>query len=602
MRIKLQIMMSLKNQLVVVFVFFLHSLFAQYFEFQWSDKIEYSNNKNGFFTGYINTNDKHIYTLNRNYAVSPLHKSDKIKLTSYDKATMTEVASVAVRGFLENEASKNDYLGLDFCKALVTEDNVLVFWTKLINTDSTKTEELYVESFKLGLERDKKIRKVYSTVEKVDVEQSPYSPSMIVVSANKETENVLIGSELHQDGKNVVFRYMILSSQLGASHEHQISLPSKSEKEPNGVTSTYVLGNDGNIYIRSTVMLNREELKAKKPNDPKSFLILTVINPLSKYKITLEMKGDNKTITDFSYLVTGTKTKLYGFFGDLLKDPNGIDKQGVFYTEIDSDTLTDVKLNYSYFEKTSLNKLFPKSKGGRKKPGDADKQSKEEELNTRFDIENIFLMEDGNVVLFFTRKYNYSEITSKSDLDGNNIYKTDYYCEKNNVSAIRITDAGKILWTSNIERSITYKGTDISDVRVIYKLNKFYVIYGIEYGTENESRKSKKLSEYRDNIDYVTFDPVSGRSKKLNLPVNAEDVLKQDRRVVDPKSVTVYDGNFYFSKMIVKQKLAWYIANVLFVPTIYYSVLSGNPKHASGDLGVLCLMPGKPNKKKAGKK
>jgi hypothetical protein len=53
--------------------------------------------------------------------------------------------------------------------------------------------------------------------------------------------------------------------------------------------------------------------------------------------------------------------------------------------------------------------------------------------------------------------------------------------------------------------------------------------------------------------------------------------------------------------MIVKQKVVWNIANVLFLPTIYYSVLSGNTKYGKGDLSVLNLMEGKPNKKKSKK-
>lgn len=591
--------MTLKKKLFVAFVFFLQTLFAQYFEFQWSDKIEYSNNKNGFFSGFINTNNQYIYTLNSNYAVSPLNKNNKLKIIAYNKTSMTELASVALKGYPENEASKNDYLTLDYHKTVVLEDRVLVFWTKLINTDSTKTEELYVESFKLDLLPDKKIKKIYSSNQRVDVQQSQFSPSSIVIASNNESDQLIIGSEIHKPGKKVRFNYMVLSSQLNTSQENEISLPSLWDEEQCGLNSSYDYGKDGNIYIRTNVILTREELKKIKQNEAKSYLILSVINPASKDLIRIELKGEDKTITDFSYLVTETKTKIYGFFGDLAKDPTGIDKQGIFYAEIDSDSLTNVQLKYSYFEKTTLNRLFPRSKGGRKKVVSV--KSDEETLNTRFDIENIFLLEDGSAVLFFTRKYNYSEITSRSGMDGKNIYKTDYYCEKNNVSAIRITDKGQIIWTSNIDRSITYEGTDISDLKVIYKLNKFYVIYGSESTADTPTKNKKKAPELSDNIDYITFDPVSGKAKKFNLPVNEKEVLKKDKKTINKRSVSVYNGNYYFSQMIVKQKPIWYIANVLFFPSIYYSVLSGNTKYAFGDLAVLILMEGKPNKKK-GKK
>ena len=84
--------------------------------------------------------------------------------------------------------------------------------------------------------------------------------------------------------------------------------------------------------------------------------------------------------------------------------------------------------------------------------------------------------------------------------------------------------------------------------------------------------------------------------------INEEGVEKKEMKKINPQSITVYDSKFYFNDLIVKQKTGWYFANILFVPTIYYSVLSGNTKHNSGYLGVLCLKEGKPNKKKTGKK
>jgi hypothetical protein len=593
---------SLKHLVFAVFVFPIHSLSAQYFEFKWSDKIEYSNGKNGFFAGFIQTNFQNIYVLNSNYAVSPLNQNKQLTIVAYNKATMAEVASVHLKGYPDNEASSIEYAALNYHKTVVLEDRVIVFWTKLINSDSTKTEELYAESFKANLEREKKLKRVYTSVQNMDSRPSQFSPSTVVIAASKETSRIVIGSEIIQKDHELVFQYLLLNDQLATSNENQIILPTFLTAKPIGVLSKYDFGKDGNLYIRTNASLSREDQKKLRPTDAKSFLILTVLDPLSKKFSTLELKGENKTITDFSYTITGTKTRVFGFFGDLSKDPSGIDKQGIFYTEIDSDTLITVPLYYSYFEKTTLNKLFPKSKGGRKKINDADKPSQEEELNTRFDIENIFLMDDGSCVLFFTRKYNYSEITSTSGLDGKNIYKTDYYCEKNNVSAVRITDKGKILWTSNIDRNITYNGTDIADLKVIFKLDKFYAIYPSETEGGKPAKSDRKASEYSDNINYTTFDPSSGRSKQFNLAVNEDEVQKKDLKAVNPKAMHVFDDSFYFNRMIVKKKLAWTIANVLCFPSIYYSVLSGNIKRGGGEFGALHLMEGKPPKKKKGKK
>ncbi len=579
---------------LILFLLISSSSFAQYFEFSWSDQYKYANNKDGFFNGFINSNDQFIYSLNVNYAKSKLHSNEKVKLIAHNKKTMAETAFVNLKGFAENKSSKKDYDSLNYFKTIVLNDRILVFWKKLINTDTIKTEILYVESFKVGLERDKSLTQIYCSSQPVDERQSDFSPTTLVVFSNKENGGIVIGSEIYEKDRKCVFNYQVLNSQLVTKNKDRVVFPINSELHLNGQYGLYELGNDGNIYIRSKISISKEDQVIKYNKRLKSSLLVMVVNPTLKKQICIEMKDNQKIITDFNFVVTPNKTKFYGFFGDLQKDPSGVDKQGIFYTEVDNDTLVNNPLKYTYFEKSSLNKLFPKSKGGRKNSKDPIKQLTEEELNTRFDIENIFLMEDESVVLFFTRKYNYNEITSSSGLDGRNEYKTDFYCEKNNVSAIRFSENGQIMWTSSIDRSITYDGTDIMDLNIIQKFNKFYVIYGQE-------EMEDKAVDNKEVIEYAIFDPNSGRPKKYTFPVNGEDVLEDDKKYVDVKSVKTFDDAFYFNKMIVKQKVVWNIANVLLVPTIYYSVLSGNTKYGKGDLSVLNLMEGKPNKKKSKK-
>lgn len=565
---------------------------AQYFEYNWSDDIKYTNGRDGFFSGYINTNGTYMYVLHSNYAATPINRFNKVKLVAYNKFTMTESATVALKGFPENKGAKEQFEELRYFKTVVLDDGVIVFWTKLLNTDSTKTEELYAETLKADLERENALKKVYSVTQKVDVHQSEFALPSIVVAANSETGELVIGSELHRPGKNVVLNYMTTDSGLNGSAERQIEFPALCGETQNGLISGYELGRDGNLYIRSTVALSREEIRLLKPTDATSYLVLTVLDPVAREKAVVEMRGESKTITDFSYVITDSTARVLGFFGDLSKDPSGIDKQGIFYADLESDALKNTALTYSYFEKTSLNKLFPKSKGGRRK---TDVPSPEEQLQTRFDIESLYPMEDGSVVLFFTRKYNYAEITSRSGMDGKNIYKTDYYCEKNNVSAIRFSAAGKVLWTSNIERTKTYEGTDVSDVRVIQRLNKFYVMYGTE--PSKTVKKRRKFVDLRDELEYATFDPATGKAKKQELKIN-EGVSLKDKKMIDPNSIRAFDNRFYHSRMVVKQKPEWYAVNVLFFPSIYYSALSGNTKYAKGELGVISLMDGKPEKKR----
>jgi len=590
-------MKSIKCPVFIICIFFSQSIFAQYFEFNWSDKIDYTNNKNGFFSGFINSSGMYIYALNSNYAVSPINSNKKLKIIAYNRTTLSEVASVALKGFPENKGTEKVYDSLNYFKTVVNEDRVMVFWTKLLNTDSTLTEELYVESFKFDLERDKTIKLIYSVTEIVDYKHSQFTPSKIIVIANEDASALMIGSEMILPSKKIGLKYMLIDGELKAQKLNTIDLGVNPLAEDKGLLCSYEMGIDQNIYIRSTMIPTREE--QKQANNLSSFLRLTVINPISNNKIDLEMRDEKKTITDYSYLIMENKTKVIGFFGDLEKDPTGIDRQGIFYVEIDSETLKNTGLNYTFFEKTTLNKLVPKSRSKRKRPKkDEIRLYTEEELNTRFDIENIFLAEDSGVVVFFSQKYNYSEITSRSGMDGRNIYKTEDFCEKNNVSAMRITNVGLVKWVTTVARNITYEGTNISDVRVVNKANLFYMFCGSVDPKKISKKKRNNTVELVDKIEYTTFDATTGRAKVNELLLNEKSTLKKDLKTMNPQSIEVFDGNFYFNKMHVKQKPLWYVANVLCFPSIYYSVLSGNTKKATGDLGVIVLMSGKPSKKK----
>ena len=81
--------------------------------------------------------------------------------------------------------------------------------------------------------------------------------------------------------------------------------------------------------------------------------------------------------------------------------------------------------------------------------------------------------------------------------------------------------------------------------------------------------------------------------------MNEPDTEARDLRYLDPNSAVVIDGQFYFSKMRVKQNPLWIAANVICFPTIYYSVLTGNTKSGKADFTLMRVMDGKrPRKKK----
>jgi hypothetical protein len=569
---------------------------AQYMEFEWSEEFRYTNRKTGFFTEYIGADLTTIYMLQRNIAKTKPYDKAKLMLVALTKNSLNEVeeGTLPLKGFPENKGQAETLESLDYVKAVLFEGKIVVFWRKLINTDSTRTEEIYAQTFKSDFKVGLPLKKVFEFVQEVDSHQSIFTPTMCVVLSNDDADRIVLGTENFSNGQ-LKFVYNSVSANLSSSAQNRILLPQKSDTIPGKMTSDYELGSNGNIHIRSTVLYTIDELWELPAKHAKTFPVLTVVNAKTNGFKSLKLQGENKTITDFSYHVTDESTRVLGFFGDVSKDTTGIDNQGLFYADLDISATDETVLNYVYFARSSLNQLFPK-KRGRKKKGDL--PSAEELLKTRFNIEHIAAMPDSSLVLFFTRQYNYKENTSKSDMNGENVYSSQPICKKSNVTAIRFSKDGEVMWTRNMVRNITYQGTDVSDIKVVEKYGKFIVLFGNELAELEPPRKGKKYQHLTSELEYATFSPETGRVKILSTPVNEPKTEKRDMHYLDPNTAVVFGNQFYFHKMKVRQNALWTVANVVCFPTIYYSVLTGNTKLGKGDFSMMRIMEGKRPRKK----
>ncbi len=589
---------SVRVALLLVYLGFGRVVSAQYMEFEWSDEFRYSNKNTGFFSNFIGTDFSNIYLLQSNIEGTHPYKNAKLMLVALSKNTLAEVGVLPLKGFSKNAGQAEEFKSLDYLTSLVSEGSVFVFWRKLINTDSTRMEEIYAQTFKANIEDGFKtglpLKKVFSFEQSVDSQKSVFDPTMCLVLSNQASNLIVLGSEKYTKGQ-LEFQYITLNAQLSSSAPRKVALPQGSETLPGKFTSIYDLGNDGDLRIRSTVRYTIDELWDLPNKHAKTYPVLTVLNSETAQSTSIKLRGENKTITDFSYHTSGGKTRVLGFFGDLTKDTTGIDKQGIFYSDLDYHSKAESNVNYVYFEKSTLNRLFPKSRGRKK---NSDVPSMEELLETRFDIEHISAMSDSSLVLFFTRKYNSIGSSSRSDMNGENIYLFKHSCEKNNVSAIRFTNKGEILWTGNLERSITYDGTDVADLRVVEKYGKFFVLFGNEMAELKPPNNKKKFQHLTEELEYATFDPTTGRGKKFTTPVNEPDTEKKDLRYLDPNSVVVLDDQFYFHKLKIRQHPLWTAANVFFPPSIYYSALTGNTKLGKADFTLMRVMEGKRPRKK----
>lgn len=566
---------------------------AQYMEFEWSDQYRYSNRKTGFFSEFIGTSTSSIYLLQRNISKSKPYDNSKLSIVALNKNNLAEDTLVPIKGFPANVNLEKQLESMDFVKAIVAEGKVIVFWRKLYNTDSTRTEEIYAQTYKSDLMPGLPLKKVFEFVQEIEDQSSVFDPTMCVVLTNKESDRIVLGTEKFIEG-TIEFQYVTLTSGLSASAVRKVLLPQKSLELPENITSTYDLGSNDNIYIRSIVPYTKEELWEMEPYHAKTYLAFTVVKVESAEHCTVKIESEGKTITDYDYQSAGGKTRILGFFGDLTEDTTGIDNQGLFYADVDNENLSKTELNFISFEKPTLRRLYAKKK---RKPKTKD-TDEERILNTRFDVEHIETMSDSSLVIFFTREYNYLDQWSRSDLNGENVYESNPIYYKDDVSAMRLSSDGEILWTRSIEREAMYEGNDVADIRVLFKYDEFFVIYGNELA-KLKSPRGKKNRHLTSEMEYATFDPNSGRAKVESTEVNEPKTEKRDMHYLDPNSAVVIDGQFYFYKMRVRQNPLWTAANVVCFPTIYYSVLTGNTKAGKAEFTMMRVMDGKrPRKRK----
>lgn len=593
-------MKSTKILFFLVVSFFLNFAYSQDLELDWTEKLSYTNSKDGFFSHFIGTNDEYVYAIYSNLALRKTKQFDKAKIVVLNKESMKKVGSVALKGFKENSSQKASYKDLEYLKTVILKEKVLVFWSKKSSSKSSKKEEMYVESFTTKLARSGKLKKIYTRNVPKDIKTSRFAESSLVVLSNKNVgDKIIVGAEEPNRGDNVQFNFVEMNDELEVSEEFKIELPIKSPSKSFGLTSNYHYGNDGNVYVSSYVSLSREERKNAPKGANPSYCILSLINTETSDVSTFEIKDDNKRINDFKFVVSDKEVKIYGFFGDLLKDPKGNSTHGVFFTTIDSKTLEANELGYTYFDKKTIETLFAKDQEDKKKTsGSRRKKEKEKDnddsaLDIRFGIESIFVTPENDVVLFCSKMYNYSVTTCTSNSSGGQSCTTRYYCQKSNVTALKVSTEGEIVWASNLDRVITYNGTSIEDLNVVFKNDKYYVIYGSTFKIDATSKKSKnrkRAAEMRDNFEYAVFEAATGEYKKNNFLINDKNTAKKERKYVSPTQISTFDETFYVNYMTMRQQIGWCVANVICFPTAYYSMLSGDTKVGSGYLGVIKVL------------
>ena len=564
---------------------------AQEIDISWSDKQLYDNKLDGFFEYFVGYNSKYIYAKFDKLAYSAKKKNSKMKLIAFDKKSMDKEADVAIKGFKENQATDKEYQGMDYYKTIVFENMVYMFWIK----ESSKKNELYVQTFDSKLNPLKPLKKIYEILPE---EKRSKAASFFVLGNKNANERIVIGGELPaKKGESIKIEYKVLNSDFSFAASNQFTLPVVAVNRTAGLTSSYEFGDDGNLFVKTYVSVDKEDIKNAKKNDQTivyRYPILTIIDPVSGKSSSFPIKAEDKSIFGVDYLVDKNTIKVFGFFCDFKKDPRGNDTHGIFYSLIDSKALTMNNVNFTYFTKAELDKLYKKdtedrktvSKRKAKKNADADAA-----LASSYVIEDVKSVDADNLVLFCSRMRNYSVTTCNSKGQ----CTTRYYCEKDNVTAFKVSKEGSIVWASNLDRRITYDGTSIYDLNVISSKGKFYAIYGSSYvasADKKNHRSSKSRDQRRDRLEYAVFDYSNGNFEKKEYKVNAINAKKDVRKLVNPTQIQVLDNKFYTSSMKTRYKVGPTIlvcaGGLICWPSLFaFPMYVGFIMHGSGYLGTI---------------
>jgi hypothetical protein len=601
------------KKLVYLFCFLVFNSIAQDLDLRWTDKMYFDNRLEGFFDGFLSTNDQYTYSINKNLALSTKKENSKIKLIAHDKETLEKKFELALIGYPENKLSEDQYKGLRYYKTSIYNDKVMVFWIK----EEKDKQSLYVETFSPELKKESKLTKIYTytypeKLKKISFTNFSY---LEVLSNEKVNDKIIIGSEIQQNEEASTFSFIIIDKELNVSEKKSIQLPGILDGRSRGKNSKYKLGDDGNIYITTYIKVNKEEAKQarkEKKGIDLSYCVFSIWNIKTNDLAEFEIKDENKVINDFSYLINENGIKIYGFFGDLEKDKSGNSTHGIFYSVINNKDMDFDGLNYTYFSKKQLDDLFKNDEEAKKQATGLTKKAKkksqenaDESINWNYTIE--WLFEDKeDVVLFFSKMNNYSVTTCTQSSTGGQSCTTRYYCAKSNVTSMKISPEGEIVWGSHIDRSKTYNGWDIYDLNIIQTNDAYIVIYGSSYNdVEGKNKqKRKKASEARDSFEYGVFNKENGQNSKNIFQVNQK--TDEDKKTVDAVKIQVLDNRFYVYNIKIKQKwgksIPLCLAGVACPYIAIIPFLNGNYKKGEGNYGIITAIEGGDSKKKAKKK
>lgn len=535
---------------LVAFSFFT-VVYGQEMQKSFSDKMRLKPSKTGLYRGVLGETEKSIIVEYKNTNRKGVTTLERIGII--DKRTMKEGKTLKIVD--SKDANRKKEIGdreMAYVR-LVDDEKLFVFYT-----DESKTEvNLYAECYGINLSKQIKMKKLL-TIKK----NSKRDVKRPIALVNKK--EILI-AQLDNTGNAFVFDYKVLDFSLSETSQDKVELPTPESANDGSVFSinNFILGNNGIVYFNQSLAIKAGKQKVSlflKTDAYKHEFYLTSLRLESGEANLIDMNAPEKSLMNVHLYEKDGDVKILGFFCDFEKDPSGIRTHGIFYRNLDEETLEASEIVFSYFGESLLNDLFKadtedKLKTRSKKKNKAENEERDKEaLSRSFTIERISSDASGNLILFCSKMYNYSVTTCTSNSNGGQTCTTRYYCQKSNVTAFKIDNSGEFVWASNIDRLYTYSGTSIYDVNVIEDEENYYVSYAnakndaFDTADEEDTKKKKKGKTKNETYDYFEYGVINketGSNEQKTFVINEPDMKKADKKYCNASSIQVFNNQFF---------------------------------------------------------
>lgn len=516
-------------------------ILSQDLEVKWSEQMEYSNNIDGFFSDYIDVNNKYIYS---QYTISKDDGTIKArKIIAFDKKTMAKISSVALYGFKENKINEAEYKDLLFKKIIVQNDFVYVFWTKI----NSQNEELFIDCYDVSLKRIKPLTKIYSLNFPSNMKRgymAKTASSIIVLDNQNKEHKIIIGAEIPMKNQYIEFYYGLLEQNLSISNEKKVLLPNKLNDSYFGALSEFEYLRNGNLAIKTNLTSDTEIAKKHEIETvglrgglfyyPTFSYLKVSTSEISTIELPIQQSASSNfnlqpinQISKFKLIpvIQNNLVKFYCFYNNTSNDKKL--ESGIFFTEFDNETMENKGLNFKKFNTETICQLYEVS---------ADEVAKNKYGSDNLKLELALSTEENEIILFASTTVDYSSSSG------------GIYHKKGGITVFKINDQCEIIWIKSIKRLKTYLAYLNDDLKVIKYNNEIVMTYG-----SNEDATLNKLSRWicQTELEYILFDSKTGDFQKKLLPLNNTQGTEQVDTYVP--SIGIFDNKFYINYTDIKE-------------------------------------------------